>query len=344
MKKIQLTILTILLFCLNALLGCKDKNDNAPDVSHISVALEPINFYKDFAALDTANLSKGLDELSAQYGEFLHFYLDTLAVGLSQNANYTNNLESVHIFLTHKDYKGLIDTVNIAFKQTEDITLQIKSMLQYTKHYIPEIILPTKVYYFVSGLNNYTAVTWGDDALCVGLDYFLGRNFMPYIAVGNPEYTTIRFTKENIPVWAARVIYQNHFTPLIPEGKTLLEMMIAQGKEMYFTEKVLPKVADSLYFGFTNAQYKWCIENEAQIYSYFQQHELLFDKQLQKVMRYVMDGPFATGMPPESPGNVGTFIGYRIVKSFAENNNLDLNEVLNITDAQYILSKAKYKP
>lgn len=121
-------------------------------------------------------------------------------------------------------------------------------------------------------------------------------------------------------------------------------MMIERGKEIYFLEKTLPFVADSLYFGFTDAQLKWCNENEAKIYGYFQQHELLFEKQLQKVLRYVTDGPFATGMPPESPGNVGTFIGYKIVKNFAENNNVTLNEVLLTKDAQYILSKAKYKP
>src|SRR5690606_1019645 len=110
-----------------------------------------------------------------------------------------------------------------------------------------------------SGLNNYTAVTWSDDVLCIGLDYSLGRDFTPYIATGNPDFSTIRFTKDNIPVWSARAIFQNHY-PFVPEGKTLLEMMIDQGKELYFLEKTIPFTADSLRLGFTASQYNWCIE------------------------------------------------------------------------------------
>jgi hypothetical protein len=49
-------------------------------------------------------------------------------------------------------------------------------------------------------------------------------------------------------------------------------------------------------------------------------------------------------MPQASPGNIGQWIGWQIVKKFAaENSSLSPTELMN-TPPRKILTEAKYKP
>lgn len=120
--------------------------------------------------------------------------------------------------------------------------------------------------------------------------------------------------------------------------------MVEKGKEQYFLEKVLPDLADSIKFGYTSEQMQWAAANEAFIYNFFLQNNLLYEKNQQKIMRYVMEGPNTPGFPENSPGNLGTFIGWKIVQSYVKNARQPLKEVLQTTDAQRILNLANYKP
>jgi uncharacterized protein YjaZ len=45
----------------------------------------------------------------------------------------------------------------------------------------------------------------------------------------------------------------------------------------------------------------------------------------------------------ESPGRVGAWIGWQIVRSFAENNQVPIEELLKM-NAKELFEKSKYKP
>lgn len=317
---------------------------NAPDVSKVEVPYTSFPFYRDFAAIDTNHIADGLTKLKGQYPDFLDFYLDTL-ISSGTHGHYTDTSRFLKSFLTYKDYRQLFDTVNKAFPDTKVYDEQLKTTFRYIRFYDSSFAIPSRVFYFVSGLNLYTAVTHNDTDLGIGLDMFLGRNFEPYARIQIPEYATVRFTPENIPVWAARAVYNSKY-PWNPENQNLLELMIQRGKEIYFLEKVLPGLKPELLLGFTPEQLKWCSENEALIYNFFYQSKtsLLFEKDMQKIMRYVTDGPTTGGMPAESPGNTGSYIGWRIVRSYAERTNSTMHQVLQATDARHILQAAQYKP
>lgn len=176
-------------FCCGLLESCK--TNQIPDVSNIAIKINVHDFYKDFSGLDTNDIVAGLDALKAKYPNFIHFYLDTLAIGLSSNPEYSSNYESVKLFLTHKDYKGLLDTVNASFPTTNTTTEAITKALQYAKHYDDEITIPGNLYYFVSGLNDYTAVTKANNDLAIGLDYGIGESYDPYYATGKSDRKSV---------------------------------------------------------------------------------------------------------------------------------------------------------
>lgn len=324
-----------------SLLSCK--TDNTPDVGDIKLDVKAYDFHHDFYAIDTNDIVSGLDELKSKYPNFIHFYLDTIAVGLSNNPEARFNEESVKLFLTIPDYRNLIDTVNMVYKNTASITEDIVNTFKYIKYYDSSIVVPSNIYYVVTGLNDYVAVTRDDKDLCIGLDYFLGENFEPYFRTRKAAFQTIKFQQSMIPIWAATSIYNNNFFQE-PYEKNLLALMIDQGKLQYFLALVVPHAKDYQRFGFTPEQMKWCNDNERLIYNFFTAKELLYSKQLSTVMRYVIDGPFSTGMPSESPGNTGSFIGYKIIKAYAENTGASWTEIIQEKDNQKIFKLAKYKP
>jgi uncharacterized protein YjaZ len=63
------------------------------------------------------------------------------------------------------------------------------------------------------------------------------------------------------------------------------------------------------------------------------------------IQTYIGEGPFTQGFSQKlSPGNIGQWIGWQIVKKFVSKNpGLGPDEVMK-TDARTILEKAKYKP
>ena len=245
-------------------------------------------------------------------------------------------------FLAYKDYRGVFDSVNVHFPDTKEIEKQLSKGFQYLKYYYPNYHEP-KIIYIVSGLNNWGAFTFDDNTLAIGLDMFLGKNYPFYKSVGLPDYLDPYFSPDYIPVAAFSAIY-NEMQPF-DKDKPLLDMMIQKGKMQYFLSKVVPFVADTTRFGYSENQLKWCEASEGEIYNFFIKENLLYESSQQRVLRYVTDGPNSTGMPDQSPGNIGMWIGYRIVLSYMKQYpSTTMEQLFNNTDAQKLLEQAKYKP
>lgn len=334
-----------LLCAIFLLTACRD-SDQAPDVSGVEVQMSIRHLERDFAHLDTNNLAQSLAQLNEKYPDFLGFYLDTfLSIGVNGAFTPDNPAisEGVRSYLTYPDYRDLYDTVFAHFPDTRQIDEDLKKAFQYMKYYYPKYHVP-KVIYFISFLSGGNAITVDTTIAAIALDMYLGPAFPYYASMGHPAYMTRTFLPRYAVVNMMKVIYRNQ-RPFFHEDRTLLDLMVQRGKEQYFLQKILPFTPDSVRFGYTGPEMEWAKASEGTIYAWLAQQQLLYDKTGQKVMRYVTEGPSTPGMPQESPGNVGTFIGYRIVQEWAEQHpDADLETVLNHPDAQKMLQEAKYKP
>ena len=338
-------LFTTMLLLVATLYSCGSSN-TGPDVSGVKVALNTRRLDQDIAKLDTNNLGAGLRQLAGKYPDFLSFYLDTL-MGMGIQGRYLDSDTAVHNrlrgFLTQKDFRGLFDTVAKHFPDTKSIDDNLVQGFQHLKYYYPQSKEP-KIIYFTSWLNNWSAITYGDNIVGIGLDMALGENYPYYNSVGIPAYAARNLTAEAMPVNVFRALYSLK-QPFVKEGRNLLDMMIQRGKEQYFLSRMLPFLPDSLRLGFTASQTAWCKQNEAGIYNFFIKSNMLYNSEWGTILRYVTDGPEAAGMAPESPGNVGTYLGWRIVEAYYQQHpKLKLDEVLALQDAQQILQDAKYKP
>jgi len=349
-------VLAAYIFCAS----CKN-GDSAPDVSNIKINLQTRRFDKDLYSLNVQHLGAGLNKLKEKYPDFLDYYLDTLmaygihgnysdtAAGIQRNPKDTLR-PSLHNDLTFKDFTNLEDTILKHYPDNKDLDQELAKAFANAKYYLPDFAVPNIIYVNMA-LSKWATFPLDKKTLCIGLDMFLGDQFPYYRSVGVPSYMDAHFRRSYLPVSVFSTLYQT-IHPFADEDKTLLDLMIQRGKEQYFLHKVLPGTSDSVLFGFTTQQLKWCGENEATIYNFFIHQNLLYSRVGHNITPYIKDGPFAKDMESPSdpvkytPGNVGTWLGYRIVCAWMQQNpTTNLATLLSQPiDAQSFLDKAQYRP
>jgi uncharacterized protein YjaZ len=139
------------------------------------------------------------------------------------------------------------------------------------------------------------------------------------------------FTYRNIPAY---------------QDKNLISQMIFEGKQLYAKDLLLPKYTDAEKIGYTPEQIKWCEENESYMWRYFLENEMLYSLDPKLTTRFINPAPFSKfylEIDNDSPGRVGAWIGWQIVRSYMKNNNVSLSELLKINPKE-VFEKSKYKP
>lgn len=338
--------ITFTALCLSAalILGGCHPSPGAPDVSGIKINVEIGRFDEDFFRIDTNHVQEGLAALYRKYPAFLPAYLEHV-LNLGPYSDTSKILQTeVRGILASRDLRALQDTVEQHFPGTRRLEKELQQGFKYIKYYFPSF-RPPRVVTFISGVNNYGAVT-ADSVLGIGLDMFLGENFTIYELVPDPYpgYMLHQFSPEFIAADCFKVLQQQLF-PASQNGRTLLEQMIAGGKQLYFLDKVMPGAPDTLKTGYTKIQEDWCRANEQFIWQYFVQHNLLYATDWQQIMHFIGPGPSTQGMPPESPGDIGSWTGWQIVRQYMkEKPSTTLQQLMQMKDAQKMLEEAKYRP
>lgn len=342
MKKILL-----FLFITVTLFACNNKKE-IPDVSGIEVDLKLSRFDRDFFEIDTNNVWAGLTELNKKYPSITGIFLQNV-LGLDS----ASAVRGVKHFISLSG--NLYDTVNIVFKNTTEIEKDFKKAFQFVKYYFPKYNVPEIVTIagpvdaMAQSESGPTPDFLGPDFLGISLQFYLGKSFSVYndpffIENVAPSYRSRRFSKEFIIADAMNLVVNDIF-PDKKGGKSLVDQMIEKGKKWYLLDKFLPSVPNSIKTGYSQQQLNWCIENEGLIWNYIVKNEDLNSVNPTVIQTYVGEGPFTQGFSQElSPGNIGQWIGWQIIKKFVSKNpDLKPEEIMNM-EASKILSEAKYKP
>jgi uncharacterized protein YjaZ len=90
----------------------------------------------------------------------------------------------------------------------------------------------------------------------------------------------------------------------------------------------------------------WVIANEGMVWSSILRNEKdLFTVNPITIQTYIGEAPFTNVFSQEdSPGNIGPWIGWQIIKKFVDNKSGIKPEEVMQTPAKKILDEAKYKP
>lgn len=324
------------------LMSCSGKK--IPDVSGVKADVQIQRFDEDFFALDTTNVDHSLQKLHAKYPEFLSdFIYNILALPPQPDSSMAVEQE-VLAFI--KSYRSLKESSANIFTNFTDIEQQVGRGLQFVKYYFPDYKLPSKLITFIGPINSYANILTAD-ALAIGLQLYMGKDYLLYASEAGqemyPAYISRRFSKEYIPVNCLKTIVDD----LIPDnsaGRPLIEQMVHAGKRLYLLDKFMPEAEDTLKTGYTKQQLDGSFKNEGVIWSYFVQNDLLYVSDPSISKDYMNEAPITQAFGPESPGNIGQFVGWQIVKKWmGKNEQLTLQQLLD-SDPKKIFQEAKYKP
>jgi uncharacterized protein YjaZ len=123
--------------------------------------------------------------------------------------------------------------------------------------------------------------------------------------------------------------------------------MIYFGKQLYFKDLMIPFKTEAQRIGYTEAQLKWAFSNESYIWRYFIERELLFSTDSKLPGRFITPAPFSKfyleGIDTESPGRLGQYMGWQIVRAYMQQNKVSLKDLLK-ADSEEIFNNSKFKP
>lgn len=235
----------------------------------------------------------------------------------------------------------LYSEVDTEFKNFDATKQEIKLLFQHLKYYFPEFKKP-RVITVTSNVDYRNKVIVTDSIVLISLDTYLGDDHKFYDGIQNylkQNFNKVQVTPDLATEYAKKYSYQ-------PEKKTLLDEMVYFGKLLYFKDAVLPNKTEAEKIGYTQEQLDWAMANESEIWRYFIERELLYSTDSKLPGRFINPAPFSKfylELDNESPGRIGQYIGWQIVRSYMQNNNVDLGKMM-IASSDEIFKNSKFKP
>jgi len=330
------TISTIFAFSL-LFVGCQQKNRFHLDSFKQSVEVKINRFDLDFIALDTTDVASGLIILENKFPDFTSFFLSDVL--LMQMTDTVENANQIKAFLQDTTFIGVHQQVKSIFNDVKEIEKQLSIAFSYLRNYFPEIKLP-EIYFFVSGFNQQFLLN--DSILGIGSDLYLGSDFPLYKDI-TYEYLLPGMRKEMIVSEGLSILLHKKF-PFIGDVN-LLNTMIYEGKICYLMEVLMPDAKTDFILGYTEAEIRWCKQHEKAIWTSMLEQKHLYSTDYMLINQYINPAPFTSPVSNESPGRLGTWVGYQIVAGYMQNNKqIGLAELIQNENYQSILEQSLYRP
>jgi len=246
--------------------------------------------------------------------------------------------------LRQKDSLQLIlqDAVQEVFQDIAPLEEKISHLFKHVLFYFPKVKVP-HVITLTNNVDYQIKTVYSDSLLLLSLDTFLGSNHPIY--EGIPNY----IRKELDQKYILCQIVEKFASYVIPptEERIFLAQMLHEGKKMYLQDLLLPDEAEGIKIAYTKEELVWVKENELYIWNYFIERQILYKTDPDLAQRLLEPAPFSKfylELDNDSPGRVGRWIGWQIVKSFMNQNPETSAQELLRMPFQKLFNLSKYKP
>lgn len=279
------------------LISCVEDKDKVIDVSDISIDFKIERFDQEFYNAQPNDLEK----LKSKFP-----YLFPSEVPDTIWTNKMKNSEEQYLF----------DEADSVFGNFKDQEKELSNLFKHIKYYYPNFKSPSVVTH-ISNLDYKYPVIYADSLLLVATDMYLGTNNIVYKSF--PKYLTENYKKEHLVVDVANSIIDKIYQK--KKSRIFLNNMIEEGKRMYILDTFIPEVDDNLKMNCSQEKLDWALRNEMSVWQYFIEKELLYSTDTNLNARFIDFGPFSKfylEADQDSPGRMGSWIGWQIVQSFME--------------------------
>ncbi len=314
---------TFWIFCMLCLTTACKKNKEVPQaIANQAVTIDVLRFDKEFAQTTPDNLS----EIKEKYPYFFPAqYTDSIWVSKMQ--------DTLQIEL-----RQAVDSAFVDFKEEQE---EINLLFKHIAYYFPYYKIPTVVT-LTTDVDYENRIILTDSLLLVGLDNYLGKDHRFY--QGIDRYISKGLDKQYLESDIASA-FSKKVIPY-PGDRSFLAQMIYYGKELYLKDLLLTWQTDLQKIGYDEQEYNWAQANEEQIWRYFVERELLYSTDVMLGPRFLDPAPFSKfrlELDNESPGRLGRYIGWQIVRAFMDKTDIPEKELWNLP-AETIFKEANYKP
>ncbi len=320
MKKISFVIISILLIFSYS---CKDSIEVKPEVKRIELDMQFIRFDSIFSEADPEDL----ESLKKSYPFMFKTNIPDSLWKIKILDTLQEEIEK-EVYQKFKDFGSYKDDIELFFK--------------HLKYFFPEQQPPTVI--TLAEYVDYKAkVILDNDMLFISLDNYLGEDhrfyegFQDYIAQQQAPHQILPDIAEQ---------YANRLVPL-PQSRDFLSQLVYEGKKLYFKQQTLPLAEPHHTMGYSKEELAWADEYEFMVWQYFVERNLLYSTDSDLKRRFLRPAPFTKfylEVDSESPPRLGQFIGWEIVRAYAERHpEKELKDILNLNE-QELFNQSKYKP
>ena len=179
--------------------------------------------------------------------------------------------------------------------------------------------------------------------LVVAIDQYAVGNMERYGFFGDPQYL-VRLSDSSHLAVDCMAALAHEYIAMPEEPWSLLDYMVAEGKELYVLELALPQTADSLRLRYTRQQMEWMKQCEEKVWSYLLHNELLFSNDATVWHNLIDEAPKTNAFGNESAPRAVEYIGWQLVRQYADRSGTTLHDLLEETDSRKILNESRYRP
>ena len=312
----------IVLIILCLFFSCSDKKKSKIDISNINIDFSLKRYDIDFYKAKEESLSKVKQKYPYLFPK-----------------EFTDSVSLVKI--KDKQEQELFAETQKLYKDFSSVKNQLSLLFKHVKYYNPKFSAPNVVT-MLTNIDYDNRVIYVDSLLLISLDVYLGKNHQFY---GDyPMYIKENNTKDHIVVDAAKAII-HHQVPLGAD-RSFIGKMIHEGKKMYLLDLYVPLISDAIKIGYAQDKFNWASANEEEVWMYFIDQKLLFSTDTKLNKRFLENAPFSKFYREQdnlSPGKIGVWMGWQIVRSYMEDNDVSLQELLKMSEEE-VFNKSKYKP
>tara|TARA_B100000073_G_C23687457_1_gene555048 strand:+ start:204 stop:1166 length:963 start_codon:yes stop_codon:yes gene_type:complete len=311
-------ILTVVFF----IIQCK-KNNVEDEINSIPISINFDRFDKKFYNIDSFKLN----DLKKEYSYLFPEKFDDIVW-------VNRRKDSLQLIL-----KNAIEKKIENFDFVED---EINYLFKHVKYYFPKTNIP-KIVTLINNVDYQSKIIYLDSLVLISLDTYLGQNHEIYNGI--PNYIKYDMDISFLSSHIADKFLDRKIN--YPNERTFLSQMLYYGKKLYLKEKLLPLKNDTILIGYSKKDFTWAKENEIYIWKYFIEKELLYNTDSKLIRRFLDPSPFSKfylEIDNQSPGKIGRWIGWQIVRSFMKKNPEVKIEDLILKSSQELFIKSGYKP
>ena len=314
----------LLLAFLLLLISCSEEYKTSSEISEIEMDVSVRRFDQDFYNTDVASFEK----LKKEYPYFAprnFMNIDSLWAAKKKD---TLEIE-------------LLEEASKVFPDLNAEEADLELLFKHIKYYYPEFEKP-EVVALTPGVKHRSKILLQSNILLIGIDCYLGVDHKFYQDI--PVFIATNLKKEQLISDVAEVYAKKYIT----QGKQrrFVDQMISFGKQLYLKDLFMPFKSEASRIGYSEEEYTWAQLNESEIWSYFVDRDLLFSTDTSLSNRFIAQAPFSKfylELDNESPGMLGRYLGWQIVRQFMEKNDVSLRELSTISGEE-LYKKSKYKP